>query len=229
MNLASRLVLVGMGLTIIGPLSANLRISAPMAGFVLFFIGALLALAGAVGEFIRMVKRRPINPSAFVGFIPLVLGLVFFSKARSFPPINDVSTDLLDIPAFVQAGNLPENQKRDMSYPEAFKPVVRTHYGDLTSLIIGGTPDEVMAKALTVLRQRPFIAITREDKAAKEIEATSESSFFKFKDDFILRFRPMGKSTQVDMRSKSRDGKGDVGANALRIRMTLNAIQKGEW
>ena len=37
MNLASRLVLVGMGLTIIGPLSANLRISAPMAGFVLFF------------------------------------------------------------------------------------------------------------------------------------------------------------------------------------------------
>lgn len=226
---ATKLGFAGIVLSLVGPFSANLRLIPPFVGFLLFFAGALIALAGALMALVQLLKHKRLNGPAFLGFIPLMLVMVFFSKARAFPPINDVSTDLNDVPQFVRATKLRENVGRDMSFPDAFKPIVRTHYGDLSTITVGETPDALMDKTVALLKQKPFFELTREDREAKEIEGTAETSFFKFKDDFIVRFRPVGQSTQIDMRSKSRNGKGDVGANAIRIRMLFAAIQKGEW
>src|SRR5207247_5145519 len=50
------------------------------------------------------------------------------------------------------------------------------------------------------------------------IEATATTAWFGFKDDVVIRVTPRGAdSAVVDMRSKSRVGKSDVGANAARI------------
>ncbi len=224
-----KLVLAGVSLVIAGPLFANLRLVPPVAGFLIYLFGALVALIGSVWETIGLLKKRPVTYPAFLGFIPLLLVLLFFAKASAFPLLNDVSSDLDDIPAFVTASKLPENAGRDMSYPEEFKPLVRNHYSNLAGQVVNGTPDEVMTRTMALLQQRPFFSVTRDDRRAKEMEGTSETSFFRFKDDFILRFRAVGANTQVDMRSKSRNGKGDVGANAARILNTLTAIQKGAW
>jgi uncharacterized protein (DUF1499 family) len=40
-----------------------------------------------------------------------------------------------------------------------------------------------------------------------------------------VRVRPEGSGSRVDVRSKSRDGKGDLGANAKRIERFLDAMR----
>ena len=50
------------------------------------------------------------------------------------------------------------------------------------------------------------------------IEATDRSLLFGFEDDVVLRIVPGPQGTKVDMRSKSRVGRSDLGINAGRIR-----------
>ena len=46
------------------------------------------------------------------------------SSGSGVPPINDITTDLDDPPAFAAALVIPENEGRDMAYPEDFVPQV---------------------------------------------------------------------------------------------------------
>ncbi|MGI9242300.1 MAG: DUF1499 domain-containing protein, partial [Verrucomicrobiales bacterium] len=49
---------------------------------------------------------------------------------------------------------------------------------------------------------------------------------FAFKDDFIVRLSPLTEGgVQVDVRSKSRVGKSDLGDNAARIREFLKKMR----
>lgn len=58
-----------------------------------------------------------------------------------------------------------------------------------------------------------------------ELEGVAESRIFRLRDDFVVRVRPEeGGGTRVDMRSKSRVGRGDLGANAERIHEFLQAL-----
>jgi uncharacterized protein (DUF1499 family) len=50
------------------------------------------------------------------------------------------------------------------------------------------------------------------------IEATATTPWVGFKDDVVIRIRADGPETRVDVRSKSRVGRGDMGVNAKRIR-----------
>jgi hypothetical protein len=49
--------------------------------------------------------------------------------------------------------------------------------------------------------------------------------WFRFKDDVVIRVKPLGKESRIDLRSVSRLGKGDLGANAKRIREFLNRLK----
>jgi uncharacterized protein (DUF1499 family) len=50
------------------------------------------------------------------------------------------------------------------------------------------------------------------------IEAVATTRIFKFKDDITISLKRDGEATVVNVRSKSRVGKGDLGTNARRIR-----------
>jgi uncharacterized protein (DUF1499 family) len=58
------------------------------------------------------------------------------------------------------------------------------------------------------------------------IEGTATSRVFGFVDDFVIRITDADNGVVVDMRSKSRDGRGDLGANAARIREFLTDVQR---
>jgi uncharacterized protein (DUF1499 family) len=47
------------------------------------------------------------------------------------------------------------------------------------------------------------------------------TAFFRFVDDFVIRVSDQDGQARVDMRSKSREGLVDAGANANRIRAFL--------
>jgi uncharacterized protein (DUF1499 family) len=65
------------------------------------------------------------------------------------------------------------------------------------------------------------------DAREGRIEATDTTRWFGFKDDVVIRVRPDAAGSRVDVRSKSRVGRGDAGANAARIRRFRSELQAG--
>ena len=63
------------------------------------------------------------------------------------------------------------------------------------------------------------------NEAEGRIEATAETGWVRFKDDVVIRIQPGRDQTRVDVRSKSRVGRGDMGANARRVRDYLSSLQ----
>ena len=56
------------------------------------------------------------------------------------------------------------------------------------------------------------------DAGGRTFEAEDETPMFRFVDDVVVRVRPDGATAVIDIRSTSRVGVGDMGANADRIR-----------
>jgi uncharacterized protein (DUF1499 family) len=221
-----RISLLAVLLAVLGPLLAFTGLLSGLYGFFLYGLGALVGFIGAVAGIITALRGRPRNGLAAVGLGLAVTVVVAFPGFASGgrPRINDISTDLDDVPAFTQAGSLPENQKRDMRYPEEFKPVVREFYKSLKPLSVSAPPDEVFQKALALAREQPGWQVTAVDPQARAFEGFVETRLFRFRDDFVVRVRPDGTGSRVDMRSKSRVGKGDLGANAQRIGLFFEAL-----
>ncbi|MES4792993.1 MAG: DUF1499 domain-containing protein, partial [Chloroflexota bacterium] len=56
------------------------------------------------------------------------------------------------------------------------------------------------------------------DRTGGEIHAVATVPVFHFKDDVTITVKPDGERVMVNVRSRSRVGKGDLGVNARRIR-----------
>ncbi len=204
---------------IAGPALATSRAIPAIAGFALFVLGGLLALG--IGVFGTVARLRGKANGGVASLVMGGVGIVLIAlalRASHYPPINDITTDLGDPPSFAQAQSLPANRDRDLSYPEHFKEIVRTAYPDLKSFRVTDPPRKVFDRALFLARATPSWKITRVDRGTLTFEGVDTTRIFKFQDDFVVRVRPDGDGAVVDMRSKSRDGKGDLGANAERIR-----------
>ena len=63
--------------------------------------------------------------------------------------------------------------------------------------------------------------------AEGRLEATDRTRWFGFRDDVVVRVRPDGTGSRVDVRSVSRVGRSDLGTNARRIRAFLDSLRVG--
>ena len=59
------------------------------------------------------------------------------------------------------------------------------------------------------------------------LEATTTTAWFGFRDDIVVRVRPNGDHSRIDVRSCSRVGRGDAGKNADRIRRFFRLLNSG--
>lgn len=203
-----------------GPLLAHLGVVPALGGFALFGLGGLLGLiAGVLG---LIALARGAGAAALPGLIPGGVVAVWFvvtaAGGRGYPRINDITTNTQQPPQFVQAVSQPANAGRDMSYPgESFAQQQRAGYPTLVGLPMPGAPDEVYHRMVAAAKQMPTWQITRDDPAAHALEGIDTTRLFRFQDDFVIEVRSQNGGSIVEMRSKSRDGKGDIGANAKRI------------
>ena len=102
-----------------------------------------------------------------------------------------------------------KNACKDSQQPKPYKP--------LNTLTIAATPDKVYQAARRLVEQRGWSIVTN-DPGGGVLEATHTSPWWGFKDDIAIRFRGLENGrTAVDMRSISRVGQSDLGANARRI------------
>ena len=129
-------------------------------------------------------------------------------------------------PALTFAATLPENRGRDLSYPPAFAAVQQQCCADLQSVQLPVPPAEALERARQIAESQPSWRVTHTDAAAGTVEAIATTRLFHFQDDIAVRVRPGTEGgSLVDMRSKSRVGKGDMGANAARIRQFMVALR----
>ncbi|PZO06409.1 MAG: DUF1499 domain-containing protein, partial [Alphaproteobacteria bacterium] len=66
--------------------------------------------------------------------------------------------------------------------------------------------------------------IVSQDPATGTLSATATTFWFGFKDDVAVRVRAEGAGSVVDVRSTSRVGLSDLGANAARIEAYLSSL-----
>ena len=163
----------------------------------------------------------------FAGLAALAVPIGFRRIASGVPAIHDISTDTQDPPAFRAV--LPHRAKTS-NPPEYDGPEVaqkqQQAYPDLRPLVLPDPPARVFERAVAAARGLGWEVVDVSPNAAEgRIEATDTTFWFGFKDDVVVRVRPEGTGTRVDVRSKSRVGRSDVGANARRIRRFLEKLQ----
>lgn len=216
-----------------GAYLANTGRLLPYEGFRLFAIAGPLGLFATLMAIVALIRARAGRNRAAgamgragmlfgVLTIAAIIGLVL--PSADVPLINDITTDLEDPPAFVASTELPANVGRDMSYPASFADQQRAGYGHLTGKTVSQPPDVVLrqiAEMLDGMDNARIVDVSPEDG---RIEAEFVSTVFRFVDDVVVRVRPAERGSVVDIRSKSRDGKGDMGINASRIESLLTVI-----
>ena len=213
-------------LTIVGPLVAYLGLVPPIVGFVLFAGGGILAVVLALGAIVRLVRGRGLNLGSAVSLLVALVFVGLIVAGGDHPRINDFTTDTNDPPALTFAGTLPDSHGRDLSYPPAFAAVQQQCCADLRTVQLPVPPAEALERVRRLAEAQPSWRITHTDAAAGTVEAIATSRLFHFQDDIVLRVRPGADGgSLVDMRSKSRVGQGDMGANAARIRQFMVALR----
>lgn len=217
---------LGVGLATVGAVK-------PLIGFALFaFAGGLLGIVAVVvsGLALRATRDGSGRSGRGLAWLGLVTGGLMLltvlrgaSAGAGLPRINDITTNPEDPPQFEYTTRDPATRERDYSYPAGFAEQQRAGYPDLAPIALALPPDQAYEKALAAAQKLGF-EVTLSEKERGVIEARSVSKLFHFVDDVAIRVRADGAGSVVDVRSKSRDGKGDLGANANRIRAIAGAL-----
>jgi uncharacterized protein (DUF1499 family) len=202
-------------------------------GFNLLRWAAYLGLAALAVALVQLLVPRWRGQRARLLGLALVLGAVaggvpwyWRRLADKVPPIHDISTDTADPPVFVAVLPLRADAPNPATYggPELAAEQARG-YPDIHPLTLPATPPgAAFARARDAAREAGW-RIVAADSAAGRVEATATTAWFGFKDDVVVRIRPEGQGSRVDVRSVSRVGGSDVGTNARRIRAYLDRLR----
>jgi uncharacterized protein (DUF1499 family) len=206
----------------------------PVSLIVLLPLAILASLAAVIAGLLAVLRLRRLAPGRrAMALIGLLLGAVLLAlpaakiaAGAGKPRINDISTDTDDPPAFraVLAARAAENAATAEYGGAALAAVQKAAYPDIVPLRLARSPVVAFAAALAAAQASGFDIVATEP-ASGRIEATQKSFWFGFSDDVVIRIRADGAGSLVDVRSESRQGVGDSGVNAARIRVYLTRLR----
>jgi uncharacterized protein (DUF1499 family) len=187
---------------------------------------AAIALPGLAAALAFRLRRSiaALLAALLISFSSFGLPLLQLQKARSLPPIHDITTDMENPPLFVEILAKRGDAPNTASYggPE-IAAQQRAGYPDLAPQFYRISPESLFGHALQAARELGWdIAAAVQDEG--RIEATDTTFWFGFKDDVVIRISRVEGGSRLDLRSVSRVGRSDVGANAARIRKLLAAL-----
>lgn len=201
--------------------------------FTLLTYGAYASIGLAVIGLISIwfLRKRRAKAIVFAVLAVLLSGSVAITalywqqRAQSVPPIHDITTDIENPPEFSAMVRLRADAPNPPEYagPETAE-MQREAYPGIQPVILPEDLQDAMDAAVMLITEREWklVAINRNQG---RIEATEKLAWFGFKDDVVLRFTETMEGTEVNMRSKSRIGRGDVGVNAQRIEEFLEDLE----
>ena len=184
----------------------------------------VLALIGLALPRFRRGRVPLLVATLVVGVAVAWFPLQWQRNARSVPPINDITTDMENPPAFVVLVPARAGLSVPTVYPgRATAEQQKRGYPDLKPLELQEPPPAAFVRALDAAKAMGW-AIVAADPAAGRIEATAKTPWFGFKDDVVVRVTALNAGSRIDVRSVSRVGRGDLGTNAKRIRTYLEKL-----
>lgn len=222
--------IAGSAAVVIAPLGHRIGIVPLGLAFALLAVGFLVLVAGALLLIVAALRQR-IPPGAERLAYGALAGAVVVSlfplsallSGGGAPPIHDITTDTENPPAFVAAVALNEPGRTEYE-GEAVAEQQRAAYPDIVPATLPVAPDAGFDRALAAVEQMGW-EILEADAAGGRIEATDRTFWFGFADDVVVRVTDTGDGgSRVDVRSLSRVGVGDLGANANRVREFLAAL-----
>lgn len=219
-------LVVGAGGAFIGALGPGPGVATFGFGVVVALTSALiLSGAGAVASARGLAWRGDAVKGAVV---PVLVLLVIFGMriGGGEHPIHDVTTDAEDSLAFTP--DVAAQRAGDSDAADARAEVLETQrkiYGDIAPLQSSRSPSQIFAAALHVANGTEGWEVTSSDPERRRIEVVATSAIFHFLDDVVIRVSgDEDGPSRVDLRSRSRIGQSDLGANTARIRAYLAAL-----
>ncbi len=154
---------------------------------------------------------------AAMALVAVGMPVSMMSKASAVPPIHDITTDVTNPPEFVAIAPLREGAPNPVSYEggEVTKQQLEA-YPEIKTQLLPQSINEVYMAAERAIDALGWERAT-EGALPNTLEATDTTTWFGFKDDVVVRLTVQNDDTLVDVRSKSRVGKSDLGKNAQRI------------
>lgn len=199
----------------------------PWAAYVGFAAMAVSSMALVLG--LRSIPGR--------GMVFAALGIVIGAVAAYFPwaagemrgkypRMNDVTTDVQNPPSLAFSEPMREaEQGGSAAYGGAeVAALQQKSYPGIEPATLDEPPAQAFDKALAAAKAKGW-TIVKSDPAAGIIEAYDRSRWFGFTDDIAIRVAAAGEGSRVDIRSHSRQGRGDFGVNAARVSGFLAALK----
>ncbi len=206
---------------------------APVAGA---YVLVLAALGLAILAFIRIWHSGHRGAGMAAGALLLSLLLLVpagFVVLRlvTRPALADVSTDIDDPPAFsrsqialtARAGRVPPD------VPPLRRRLQRQAYPKAVPILL-----ELPAEAAFDLARRAALGLGWQvletarpggRSGAGRVEAVARGQILHFSEDITIRIRPRVDGSRIDIRSASRLGRHDLGANAARVAAFADEIE----
>ncbi len=223
---------VGLGSLVIGAGPMLLGIVAAVAAVSLILIMRKAPRKGWALPLIALVI-----PVGIFGFLGTV------GTTASANPIHDVSTDTANPPTFSEAtmaarAEIDANPVSDYATPlgeidwwadkasdelkaKSHAQIVEELYPDLRSIgYRAGSEVSVLEDVAAAMRDIGLSEVTKKPVEGR-VEGVAETFWFGFKDDVVVRVADEG----IDIRSVSRVGVSDLGANAARVEELVAAIK----
>jgi uncharacterized protein (DUF1499 family) len=215
---------VAAGLSRLGAIEPTGALTVLGAALVLACLAALLGVSAFV------VIWRTGRCGAGLAFTGLFMALLLFAypaflslEAMNLPIINDVSTDLESPPTFLLSakarqarGNVTPAESSRQTREEQ-----RRAYPAVQPILVDMETNQAYQLALETAKARGWRIVDAIAPSVREsvghIDAIDRSLLMGFPDDIAIRVKPSANETRIDVRSVSRVGRHDFGANARRI------------
>ncbi|MGK0500401.1 MAG: hypothetical protein ACJAYG_002051 [Oceanicoccus sp.] len=130
--------------------------------------------------------------------------------------IHNISTDLDTPPQFVAAVEQRGSDSNPLEYTAEVAAIQSEAFPTVSSINSTLSVEQALQQAEKVATELGWDIYALSAPEGR-IEAVETTFWFGFKDDIVIRVKADDSGSQIDLRSVSRVGKGDMGANAKRI------------
>src|SRR5471030_1135203 len=216
--------------------SGMLEIEPSLATFGAALVFAALAILLAFASFVTFWRQGLSGLSSavlglFIGILLLAYPGYLGYRATTLPMISDVTIDMDNPPRFDALARLRPRGR--IEYPGGNTAALQhAGYPDIVPLQLNVPPKTAYDLALAIITKRKWRVIDPKPPTPARrdgtIEAVAQTLIMGFRDDVIVRISPLAQGSRVDVRSASRVGQHDFGANASRVRALLEDIDDAE-
>lgn len=228
-----KLIFLASGVSVIA-LVLSLIMAPRKRAFILAFAALLIAglSFGRIAAFSGQASRLPPIHDVQTDWSNPILPSEALLAARAATDAGNPVVAAPTVPDYAEArwpgtpGRLVSELQEEAEFdPAVQEDPVDAPYPKLDSYMTGAAPDAAFEAILAIVNERGWDVVTANPGEGR-IEATETSFWFDFKDDIMIRILPTEEGgSRIDVRSTSRVGLSDLGANAKRVRNLLDEIE----